>query len=147
MTSEHTDPTAAHDDEAHRIHLSQAIVWMLDDWGLDGQQIIELLALPENTRTRHLQRYRMGSEPLPDDPEVNKRVEHLVGIADALRTTFPRNDQMRTLWLHSPHRRFNKRPPLQVIVEEGLEGLIAVRAELDCVFQWELTDGANAYCR
>ncbi len=147
MTTESANTSSPETEQEHRIQLAQAILWMLDDWGLDGEQIIELLQLPENTRTRHLQRYRMGREPLPDTPETNKRVEHLVGIADALRTTFPRNDQMRTLWLHSPHRRFNKRPPLQVIVEEGLEGLIAVRAELDCVFQWELTDGAQAFCR
>jgi len=75
--------------------------------------------------------------PLPEDPAVAERVEHLVGIADALRTTFPRNANMGLIWLHRRNARFNDRTPLATMLEDGLLGVIAVRAHLDCAWDWD----------
>ena len=63
-------------------------------------------------------------------------IEHLMGIADALRTTFPRNASIGLLWLKQPCKRLRRRRPLDIIVEDGLSGLITVRTHLDCSFAW-----------
>ena len=68
-----------------------------------------------------------------------ERLEHIVGIADALRTTFPRNYRMASQWMLSPHKRFDGMSPTAVIVSKGLRGLMMVRAQLDCSFAWEQT--------
>lgn len=122
-----------------RLALTRAIMYMLERWGLGAEEIIKVLALPSGTRARQVARFRTDS-PFPEDPEVMTRVEHLVGIADALRTTYPRNANMGPLWLRTPHRRFQQRTPLATMVEDGLNGLISVRAELDCAYAWECSE-------
>ena len=89
-------------------------------------------------RTRKLERYRQD-EPFPDTDIINEHLIHLVGIADALRTSYPRNIEMSTLWLQKPHRRFSDQRPLAVMINKGLQGLIQVRAHLDCSFAWGLS--------
>lgn len=118
-----------------RVLLTNHIMELLDSWGTDGQQKITLLGLPDDIRLRKMERYRQD-EPFPDTDIVNQHLEHLVGIADALRTSFPRNSEMCALWLHKPHKRFDNQKPITVMLDKGLEGLILVRSLLDCAFAW-----------
>jgi len=118
-----------------RVVLSNQIMELLDRWGTNGDQKIILLGLPEDMRTRKLEKYRQDV-PFPDTETVNTHLEHLVGIADALRTTFPRNVEMCSLWLKKPHKRFNNETPMDLMVQKGLPGIIQVRAQLDCSFAW-----------
>jgi len=118
-----------------RNSLGRIVVNLLDDWGLAAHQQLAVLALPDGTPTRMLRRYHEDT-PLPDDPDVMLRVEHLLGIADALRTTFPRNANIGVMWLKQPCKRLRRRRPMDIIVEDGLSGLITVRTHLDCSFAW-----------
>lgn len=118
-----------------RITLGRMVVNILDDWEIKASDQVMLLALPESISARKLKRY-VEETPLPDDPEVMKRVEHLIGIADALRTTFPRNSQVGLIWLRQPCKRLRKRRPMDIMLEGGLSGLITVRTHLDCSFAW-----------
>lgn len=119
-----------------RIALTQGIMTMLDDWGLASVEIINLLGLPPKTRLRQLERYRRNT-PFPDSQQTMLRIEHLVGIADALRTTYPRNARMGQIWLRRPHRRLSNQTPLATMIQKGINGLRSVRAELDCAYSWE----------
>ncbi len=92
-------------------------------------------------RVRKLERYRQD-ESFPDTEIVNQHLEHLVGIADALRTSYPRNTEMCALWLHKPHKRFENQEPLAVMLNKGLQGLIQVRSQLDCSFAWNVSGSA-----
>ena len=121
------------DDE--KIGLAAAILELLEGWGLSPEAQIAVLALPAETKPRHLLRFR-GGHAFPDDSAINERIEHIAGIADALRTSFPHNQMMGAMWLNRSHRRFGNRAPLAVILEDGLEGLVAVRSHLDCAFDW-----------
>ena len=118
-----------------RTQLGRMVVNLLDDWGIKASDQVNILALPDGTPGRKMRRYHEDT-PLPDDPEVMKRVEHLMGIADALRTTFPRNANIGLLWLKQPCRRLRSRRPLEIMLEDGLSGLITVRTHLDCAFAW-----------
>jgi uncharacterized protein (DUF2384 family) len=118
-----------------RIHLGRMVVNMLDEWGIKASDQMNILALPQGTPTRMLRRYHEDT-PLPDEPEVMQRVEHLLGIADALRTTFPRNANIGLMWLKQPCRRLRRRRPMDIMIEDGLSGLITVRTHLDCSFAW-----------
>ncbi len=118
-----------------RTQLGRMVVNLLDDWGIGAADQISMLGLPEDTRTRMLRRFQQDT-PLPDDPVVMKHVEHLLGIADALRTTFPRNASITLLWLKQPCKRLRRRRPVDIMCKEGLSGLITVRTHLDCSFAW-----------
>jgi uncharacterized protein (DUF2384 family) len=121
--------------QGDRVDLGRMVVNMLDDWGIKPSDQVNVLALPEGTPVRMLRRYHEDT-PLPDDPDVLKRVEHLLGIADALRTTFPRNASIGLIWMKQPCKRLRRRRPLDIMIEDGLSGLITVRTHLDCAFAW-----------
>ena len=117
---------------------TQKVMYALDDWGLNGEQILFILDFPKTERSRHLAKYRKDT-PFPDDENVTCRVKILLGIIDALRTTYPRNVQMGARWMAAPHVRLKNRCPLQAMLEDGETGVVAVLSELDCAYAWELS--------
>ena len=130
--SDSADKSVSQEDRAA---LARSIMSILDKWGLSASEQVRLLNLPDKTPTRMLRRYR-DDTPLPDTKEVNERVEHIVGIADALRTSYPHNPSMGLVWMKQKNKRFQRRAPVSVMVEDGLDGIVTVRSHLDCAFDW-----------
>lgn len=124
--------------------VTQAVVQHLDEWNISPEAILAVLGLDEEVKPRHLSQYRQGMKALPQTEDMMHRIDHLVGIADALRTTFPFSSQMRVMWLHKPHRRFQKRSPLDVMLAEGINGLMKVRIEVDCAYGYAINDALHA---
>jgi hypothetical protein len=124
-----------------RLELTQGIINLLDHWGADAASQVEILGLPQGTRAGVIRQYRTN-KAFPDDPTVMERVEHLLGIADALRTAHPRNSQMDAMWMNRPNPRFDQRTPLAIMAQDGLNGVVAVRAQVDCSYDW-YTDAAR----
>lgn len=120
-----------------RLILTRHVVAMLDEWGVSDSDQISVLGLPEGTRTRMMRKFRKDT-PLPDEFAVNERVGHLLGIADALRTSYPRNASGAGLWMNRVNYRFADRTPLQAIIADGLRGLQEVRVHLDCAYDWHV---------
>lgn len=116
----------------------------LADWQLSAEQIAQLLGLGEDIKSRHLSSYLKSERQLPDSPELQTRLEHISGITEALATTFPFSLQMRIMWLSRPHRRFQQRTPLAVMLEEGLDGLQKVRMDVDCAYSYAIADAMAA---
>ena len=119
-----------------RVQLTNHVMSLLDDWGTSGQQKIALIGLPDEIRARKLERYRKD-EAFPDNEVIDQHIEHLLGIADALRTSYPRNTNMCAIWLHKPHRRFANEKPIEIMINKGLSGIVQVRSQLDCSFAWD----------
>lgn len=117
--------------------LTKLIMLILDEWDLSAAEQFKVLNLPEDedTPTRTLRKYRNG-QPLPRNADVFERLEHIVGIFEALRTSYPHNKNMAIIWIKRCNRHFVTRPPIVVITEDGLPGLVQVRAHLDCTFDW-----------
>ena len=120
----------------NQVEITRHIMRILDEWKLPSKDIIKLLELPNKVRLRNLDRFRDG-EAFPESQKTQECIEHIAGIADALRTSFPRNAHMGILWMHTPHRRFQNQPPLNVLSEQGSNGLRMIRSELDCAFSWD----------
>lgn len=121
--------------EQERLTLAKLATTVLADWQVAAVDQIQLLALKGRIRSRDMKRFG-EDKPLPDDPEVLERAAHLLGIADALRTTFPRNKTMAGIWIRRANRRFQDRTPLCKMLEDGMRGIIDVRIHLDCAFGW-----------
>lgn len=119
--------------------LTQAVMNLVDAWGLQTREAQELLGLPDKVRARSFNKFREGRESLPDDPHVLRRANYLLRISESLRTSFPRNPEMGGRWIRQPHRRFGRRTPLSLILGSGESGFIAVLSEVDCTFSWDLT--------
>lgn len=124
--------------------LTQAVLNHMDEWKVSGEEMLSVLGLDDDVKVRHLPQYRQGDKAFPQTEDVMGRIEHIVGIADALRTTFPFSSQMRVMWLRKPHRRFQRRAPLAVMLDEGLNGLMKVRIEVDCAYGYAISDALHA---
>lgn len=118
-----------------QIILTVRIMEILDSWGMSSAEIISLIALPEKTPTRALRRYRENTA-FPLNAETEERLEHILGITDALRTSYPHNPQMGKLWIRQRSKKLRNQIPLQIIVENGLQGIIEIRKFLDCSYDW-----------
>lgn len=124
--------------EAQKLSRTLKVMEAMDEWGLSGEQIMAILDFPSGERARHLQKYRKDTA-FPDNEQIDNRVIRLLGIIDALRTSYPRNLQMSAKWMRKSHRRLKNRAPLVAMLEDGESGVIAVLAELDCAYAWELS--------
>ena len=118
-----------------QIVLTVRTMEILDGWGLSSQEIISLIALPEKTPTRALRRYR-DNTAFPVSQELDERIGHIIGITDALRTSYPHNPHMGKMWMRQKSKKLKDQIPLQIIVEGGLEGIIEIRKHLDCSYDW-----------
>lgn len=119
--------------------ITRAVMNLMDSWRLETREMQSLLAMPATIRARTFNKFREGGATFPDEPEVLRRAQYLIRIADALRTTYPRNPRMGERWIRQRHRRFGSRTPLAMILDDGEAGMIAVLSELDCTFSWDLT--------
>lgn len=119
--------------------ITLAVMNLVDAWGLQTQEVQELLGLSDKVRGRSLHKFREGRATLPDEPHVLRRAKYLLRISESLRTSFPRNPEMGGRWIRQPHRRFGRRSPLSLILGSGESGYIAVLSEVDCTFSWDLT--------
>ncbi len=123
-----------------QLALTQAVMAILDEWQLSAEAQMLILDLPKGTPSRALRKFREHT-PFPDDQGVMRRLEQIIGIADALRTSYPHNPAMGTLWLQQRNDRFENRAPLSIMVEGGMKGLVEVRMHLDCSYDWHLDNG------
>jgi hypothetical protein len=119
--------------------ITLAVMKLLDAWELSVKEMQTILCLPANCRARAFHKFREGEETFPDAPDTLRHAGYLLRIADALRTTYPLNPKMSSRWIKQMHRRFGRRTPLSIILEDGEGGLVAVLSELDCTFSWDLT--------
>ena len=119
--------------------ITRAVMGLIESWSLDDQTAHRVLAMPESVKPRKMGRYRRCESALPDNPQVLKRAHYLLRIADALRTAYPMNPRMSARWIHQGQRRFGRRTPLSMILEDGETGLVTVLSELDCTFAWDCT--------
>ncbi len=129
-----------------RLRLTRRTMQLLEDWGLAARDIAGLLQLPETIKARHIGRFH-DQDAFPDDPAVNRRVAYLNRIEQALHTYFPRNPEMRKLWVRRANKQFGRRAPVAVMIEDGESGLISVLSHLDCTFAWDLTGSRADYRR
>jgi len=125
-------------DEQTRLRMANEIMELFGQWKVSLDDQHTLLGLPDSVRKRHMYKYG-EDEPLPDDEQVMVRAEHMIGIADALRTYFPSSPHARSRFMCSHSKKFSKRVPLQVMLEDGISGLIRVRSHLDCTYAWDLS--------
>lgn len=123
------------------LSLTQGVMQYLDGWKLSSEQALAVLGLSSAAKTRHLNSFRLGEKAFPKTDELMTRIDHIIGIADALRTTFPFSDKMRLMWLRKPHRRFKRNTPLAVIMgEDSPNGLLKVRMEVDCAYGYSISE-------
>ncbi len=111
-----------------RGRLAVMLTRLLEHWGLTAAEQAEVLGLSAGSRST-LGRYRSG-EPLADNRDLLDRAGHLLGIHKSLRLLFPHDRDLAYRWMTQPNLRLGGRP-VDLVLEHGFEGLLAVRRYLD----------------
>ena len=130
----------SNDLQKHRAlaDITRGVMQVLDSWNLDANTMSQVLGLPK-TGARTFAKYREGRQVFPNDPQVLRRCEYVLRIADALRTAYPVNPRMSGRWIHQRQKRFGGRTPISMILQDGETGLAVVLGEVDCTFAWDCT--------
>jgi hypothetical protein len=118
------DPTS----RDSRARLAGMVTRLLDLWQLGAAEQTALLGLSSASRST-LARYR-GGEPLADNRDLLDRVGHLLGIHKSLRILFPYDRELAYRWMTAHNQRLGARP-VDLVIEHGFEGLLAIRRYLD----------------
>ena len=129
----------ADDKTIKAVYLANNVMNILDSWKLSGEDILKVLALPKSIKIRHLGQFRKDTA-LPDLPEVTERTRHILGIANALRTSYPTNPNMGTFWLNQKTHKFQNQKPIALIATGILDNIVIVRKHLDCSYDWYTDD-------
>ncbi|MEA3291065.1 MAG: antitoxin Xre/MbcA/ParS toxin-binding domain-containing protein [Pseudomonadota bacterium] len=123
-------------DQEQKTRLTQAVMRLLKSWQLPSEAQIALLGLPAGARKRSVRKFQQGGA-LPDGEQTWERVDHLIGIADALRTSYPAHPEFGSIWIKQRNRKLRGRTPLDCMLEDGMPGFVQVRSHLDCAWSWQ----------
>ncbi|MCI0506305.1 MAG: MbcA/ParS/Xre antitoxin family protein [Gammaproteobacteria bacterium] len=122
-------------DMERRVDLARTLMSVLRNWGLTSEQQINLLGLPEETRFRMLNKFTSGA-PYPDDYDSLMRANYLLSIQNAVDSLFPHNAAAANYWMTTPSHYFANHTPLEIMLNEGLEGMLRVLNYLNGVEDW-----------
>jgi len=68
---------------------AQEVMRILGEWGFNSDAQIAVLGCQGLIKPRDMRKYQEGMKVLPESEEINARVEHILGIAHALHTSYP----------------------------------------------------------
>ncbi|MCU7842760.1 MAG: MbcA/ParS/Xre antitoxin family protein [Candidatus Thiodiazotropha sp. (ex Monitilora ramsayi)] len=117
-----------------QLAITRGTMNLLESWGLHAEEMMALLNM--QGKPRHFTQYRYNT-PFPDEPGLMRRIEYLVRIDEALRTTYPTNPTMGKRWLRQRNQKFNRHSPLSMMIDDGERGLAYVLSRLDCTYAWD----------
>ena len=109
-------------ETTERNDLIQTLLWVMQQWGLESDQKVRLLGLPENTPSRALQQYCQG-KALPDEALFLQHAELILAIYRAVGSFFPGNPTMANYWVTTPSSPFGGRAPIEIMLADGLAGM------------------------
>lgn len=120
--------TFSRDDRAR---MAKMLMSLFEHWRIDVSTQAELLGLSKTSRTA-ISKYKKGA-PLPDSRDLIDRVGNLFGIHKSLRLLYPHNRELVYAWPSLRNRSLDNHTPLEIMVEQGLPGIAAMRGYLDFV--------------
>jgi hypothetical protein len=129
-----TETTIDSHSMSDRLAITRGTMNLFESWGLRTEEMMVLLNL--EGKARHFAQYRYNT-PFPEVPGLMRRIEYLVRIDEALRTTYPTNPTMGKRWLRQRNHKFNRHSPLAMMMDDGERGLAYVLSRLDCTYAWE----------
>ena len=117
-------------DVEERKNLAAMITRLFSLWELSPAEQASLLGLSQNTRST-IFGYRNGKHPVAKNRDLMERIGHFLAIHKALRTLLPKNKELTYQWPNTKNKFFNNHTPIEVILDEGFEGLLQVRYYLE----------------
>lgn len=122
-------------DDNQKNQLTFHLCQILENWQLSDAEQLNLLDLEGKVKPRHLYQYRRGDTSFEFDQGLKIRAEMVLGVYEALNTTYPTNRDYPAIWLRRSVRKFKNKAPLELMLS-GEHGMKRVWHFLDCTQGW-----------
>lgn len=116
--------------------LTFRLMQVMENWKLEDQDQVALLGLSDSLKPRHLYLYRRGDKSFDFNQTTMNRSEMIMGIHEALGTTYPTNREYASIWLKRSVKKFKQKAPLELMLS-GETGMKRVWHFLDCTQGWK----------
>lgn len=127
----------------HTLLRTQEVMRILCEWGINSEAQIAVLGCQEKIKPRDMKKYQEGMKVLPDSEDINARIEHILGIAHALHTSYPSRPEAGASWMGQRNGKLRGRTPIQCILQDGRRGMVKIRTTVDCAWAWHQDDELN----
>jgi len=104
-------------------------------WGLAPAGQARLLGTEGDDPRELLAAFEDGLDEAAEE-RLWRHMSAVLTIHTALRQMHPQSTDMANYWVSTPHPYFNDRPPLDLMVEQGLEGMQRVIDHLNGLGEW-----------
>ncbi|CAK0764314.1 conserved hypothetical protein [Gammaproteobacteria bacterium] len=111
--------------------LISEIVQILSLWKTNFSQQELLLGLPPGSLFGNREEIA-----LPDESTTQARAELLLAVDFSICLSFPHAPEVARLWVHTANPFFEERTPLEVMLSEGLPGIVSVHSSLNGLENW-----------
>ncbi|MCB0326514.1 MAG: DUF2384 domain-containing protein [Bdellovibrionales bacterium] len=122
----------AHESK-HRQSLSRAFFQILEHWKLSNEEKAKMLGWSYATKRHTLDALKRGQKQMDMDDDKLRRMIEVLNIHKNLRILFPHSRSSLYAWVTKKRHRFGDHSALDIMMEEGLLGMIAIRRYLDHV--------------
>ena len=129
--------------QAQALLRTQEIMRILGEWGINSDAQITVLGCQGLIKSRDMRKYQKGMKVLPESEDINARVEHILGIAQALHTSYPSRPEAGAGWMAQRNGKLRGRTPIQCILQDGRRGMVKIRTTVDCAWAWHQDDQLN----
>ena len=117
--------------ELQRAALAKSFFKLTELWGLTREEEAGLLGWIYREKRTLLDNLRKGKTSLCSDRDKFERLVDLLNIHKSLRLLFPYDRKAVYEWIKIPRERFGGHNALQIMLEDGKEGISAIRRYLD----------------
>ena len=122
---------------------AREVMRILGEWGINTEAQIAVLGCQGKIKPRDMRKYQEGMKPLPESEDVDARVDHILGIAHALYTSYPSRPEAGASWMGQRNGKLRGRTPIQCILQDGRRGMVRIRSTVDCAWAWHQDDKHN----
>jgi len=122
-------------NDQNKLQLTYKLSQIIEHWNLSDKEQIALLCMAKSIKARYLYLYKRGQKSFDFSENSFHRAEIIVGIYNALSTTYPTNSEYASIWLKRPARKFKHKAPLEIMLS-GEVGMNRVWNFLDCTQSW-----------
>ena len=129
--------------QAQALLRTREIMRILGEWGINSDAQIAILGCQELIKLRDMRKYQEGMKVLPESDDINARAEHILGIAQALHTSYPSRPEAGASWMAQRNGKLRGRTPIQCILQDGRRGMVKIRTTVDCAWAWHQDDLLN----
>ena len=138
------DTTTDQQGSQHQAQLqTREVMRILAEWGINSDAQIAVLGCQGIIKSRDIKKYQEGIKVLPETEDIRIRMEHVLGIAHALHTSYPSRPEAGASWMGQRNGKLRGRTPIQCILQDGRRGMVKVRTTVDCAWAWHQDDKHN----